>query len=64
MIVRAAAKQRELFPLALPDRGIVDAGNAQAHQAMLVEFPVFVAVAAKPVAAVVMPLILLRHKRR
>src|SRR5260370_22174528 len=45
------------FALALPDRQIVDAGDAQAHQTVLVEFPVLVAMAAKPVAAVVVPLI-------
>ena len=39
------------------DRNVVDAGLAAAHQAFLVEFPVFVAVAAKPVAAIVMPFV-------
>jgi 2-keto-3-deoxy-L-rhamnonate aldolase RhmA len=46
-----------VFALALFDWQIVDAGDAQTHQAMLVEFPVLVAVAAEPVAAVVVPFI-------
>src|SRR4029077_19832550 len=55
--VGTAAQRPVIFALALIDRQIVDAGDAQAHQALLVEFPVFVAVAAKPVAAVVVPFI-------
>ena len=40
---------------ALPDGKIVDTGDAQAHQAMLVELPILVAVAPKPMTAVVVP---------
>src|SRR5258708_19742735 len=57
MIVGAAAQGPVIFPLALGDRKVVDAGDAQPHQALIVEFPVLVAVAAEPVAAVVVPLI-------
>src|SRR5207302_7564222 len=57
VIVGPPAERPMVLPLAFPDRQIVDAGDAQAHQTALVEFPVFVAVAAKPVAAVVVPLI-------
>src|SRR4029077_2048058 len=57
MIVGAAAERPVILPLALRDRQIVDAGDAQAHQAVLVEFPILVAVAAEPIAAVVMPFI-------
>ena len=57
VIVGAAAKRPVVLALALLDRQIVDAGDAQTHQAMFVEFPVLIAVAAEPVAAVVMPLI-------
>src|SRR6516164_11835696 len=46
-----------IFSLTLLDRQIVDAGNAQTHQPVLVEFPVLVAIAAKPAAAIIMPLI-------
>src|SRR6266702_4060690 len=42
---------------ALGNRHIVDAGYASAHQAVLVEFPVLVAVAAEPVAAVIAPFV-------
>src|SRR5215813_5546454 len=57
MIVGAAAERPVVLALALLDREVVDAGDAQAHQAVLVEFPVLVAVAAEPVAAVVMPFV-------
>ena len=57
MTVGVAADRPVVFALALFDRQIVDAGDAQTHQTMLVEFPVLVAVAAEPVAAVVEPLI-------
>jgi hypothetical protein len=55
MIVGAAAERPVELAFALLDREIVDAGDAQAHQAVFVEFPILVAVAAEPVAAVVMP---------
>jgi hypothetical protein len=57
VIVRTATKRPVVSALALLDRKIVDAGNAQAHEAALVEFQVLVDVAAKPIAAVVVPLI-------
>jgi len=46
------------------DWQIVDAGDAQTHQPVLVEFPVLIAVAAEPGAAVVMPLIGEAHAMR
>src|SRR5216683_3066214 len=46
-----------ILTLALRNRKIVDAGDAQAHQAVFVELPILVAVAPKPMAAVVMPLV-------
>ena len=57
VIVGAAAERPVVFALALFYPQIIDAGDAQTHQAMLVEFPVLVAVAAEPVAAVVVPFI-------
>ena len=57
MTVGASSERPVVFAPALFDRQIVDAGDAQTHQAMLAEFPVLVAVAAEPVAAVVVPLI-------
>jgi len=44
-----------IFALALRDREIVDAGDTPTHQTVVIEFPVFVAVATKPAAAVVVP---------
>src|SRR5207342_1152218 len=43
--------------LVLADRHIVDAGDAGAHQPVLVELPVLVAVAALPVAVRALPFI-------
>src|ERR1700736_3355134 len=57
MIVGTAAERPVIFALALLDRQIVDAGNPQVHQTALVEFPILIAVAAKPVAAIVVTLI-------
>src|SRR5262249_35739901 len=62
MIVGTAAKRPMILALALLDRQVVDAGEAQAHQAVLVEFPVFIAVAAEPVAAVVMAFVSEPHR--
>src|SRR5712692_9411381 len=46
-----------VFALALRDRQIVDAGDTPAHQAVLAELPILVAVTAEPAAAIVVPLI-------
>src|SRR5215831_13795884 len=39
------------------DWEIVDAGDASAHQSLLIKFPILVAIAAEPIAAVVMPFV-------
>ena len=57
MIVGTATKRPVVAALALRDREIVDAGNPQPHQAVLVELPILVALAAKPIAAVIVPLV-------
>src|SRR5215471_10740979 len=57
MIVRTAAERPMVFAVAFLDGKVIDAGNAKTHQAVLVEFPVFVAVAAIPMPAIVMPFI-------
>src|SRR5712672_2945732 len=44
------------------NRDIVDAGFAAAHQAMLVEFPLLVAVGAMPLPGIVMPFVLKPHR--
>src|SRR6476646_6028810 len=51
-----------IFPLALLDREVIYAGNAPAHKALLIEFPVLVAVAAKPAAAIIMPFVGETHR--
>jgi hypothetical protein len=45
------------LPVALRNRQIVDARIAKFHQAVGTEFPVFVAVGAKPLTAVVVPFV-------
>src|SRR5438105_7045856 len=57
MIVRPAAKRPVILAFRLGDRQIIDAGDAPPHQAVLVEVPVLIAVAAEPVAAVIAPFI-------
>ena len=61
MIIRPAPRRPTVAAVRFRYRQVVDAGNAQPHQAMLVEFPVLVAVAAAPVAAVIMPLVSEAH---
>src|SRR5262245_9622803 len=61
MVVRAAAQRPAIPPLALADRQVVDARDAQPHQPLRVELPVLVAVAAEPVPAVVVPLVREAH---
>src|ERR1700732_1145875 len=57
MVVGATAERPVVFSVALLDRKIIDARDAQAHQAMLFEFPVLVAIAAEPVPAVIVPFV-------
>ena len=57
VIVRATTERPMVFALVGPDRQVVDAGVASAHQTLIVELPVLVAIAAKPAAAVVMPFV-------
>src|SRR5713226_808704 len=57
MIVQAATEGPVILALALLDRDIVDAGDAKPHQAVLVELPILVAVAAEPKPAIIVPLI-------
>src|SRR5262245_65886240 len=57
MIIGAPAERPAILAFALRDRRIVDARDAHAHEALLVELPVLVAVAAEPVIAVVVPLV-------
>src|SRR4249920_3474677 len=55
--IGTAAERPMVLAVRLRQRQVVDAGDAHPHQAVLVELPIFVAVAAVPMAAVVVPLI-------
>src|SRR5262245_16199638 len=57
VIVGAAAKWPVILALALLDRQVVDAGDTQPIYAVLIIFPVLVAVAAEPVSTVVVAFI-------
>src|SRR5262249_32503473 len=61
VIVGTAAEWPVILELAILDRQVVDAGDAPPHQAVLVELPVLVAIAAKPVAGIVVPFICKAH---
>ena len=49
-------------PVSLADRHVVDAGLTPAHQAIRVEFPLFIAVCAVPVPGIVVPFVLEAHR--
>ena len=61
MLVGTAAKWPKKPTLGLCYRQIVDTGDSPPHFASLIEFPILVAVAAKPIAAVVVPLVSKTH---
>ena len=62
MIVWPGAQGPVVLALFCSDRQIVDAGNSSLHQAVDIEFPVLIAVAAKPIEAVVVPLVSKAHR--
>jgi len=57
MIIWPPTERPAKFSFDLIDRQIIDTGKAQAHQTVLIELPVFVAIRAMPAAGFVMPLI-------
>src|SRR3984957_1893551 len=57
MVIGASTEEPVIFALAIFDRQIVDAGEPPSHQALFVELPILVAIAAKPVAGIVVPFI-------
>ncbi|KTC63755.1 hypothetical protein AO262_27260 [Pseudomonas fluorescens ABAC62] len=61
MLIRATPQRPVELALALLDRQVVDAGKTIGHQAVFVEFPILIAVRAKPVAGVVMPFVGITH---
>src|SRR5262244_1746493 len=62
MVVGAPPERPVILALALLDRQVVDAGDAPAHQAVLVELPVLVAIAAEPAGGIVVPFICEAHR--
>src|SRR5262249_8366077 len=52
----------EELPIAFGNGHVVDSGFPPTHQAVVVEFPEFVAVAAEPLAGVVVPFVLEAHR--
>ena len=62
MVCRSRTWSRpEQLSLRLVNWDIVDTGFSPPHQAALVEFPQFVAVAAKPATRIIVPFILKSH---
>jgi len=57
MIVGPATQRPMILAFALFDWQIIDACDAQTHQPVLIELPVFVAIAAEPMAAIIVPLV-------
>lgn len=57
MIIGTTSLRPAELSVGLGNGQVIDAGKAQGHQAILVEFPVFIAIAAKPLAVGVLPLI-------
>ena len=62
MVIGAAPERPMVLALRLLDRQIVDAGDPNPHQPVLVELPVLFAVTTKPVATVVMSLVGEAHR--
>src|SRR5882672_9640774 len=61
MVVGASTKGPVIFALAIFDRQVVDAGDPPSHQALFVELPILIAIAAKPVSRIVMPFVCKAH---
>src|ERR1043165_726917 len=57
MVIGPAAQRPMILALAFLDGQVVDAGDAQPNQALAIELPILVAVAAMPLSTVVMPFI-------
>src|SRR6476620_5584589 len=61
MVIGTSTEEPVIFALAIVDRQVVDAGDPPSHQALVVELPILVAIAAKPVASIVVPFICKTH---
>ena len=57
VIVGTATQRPVILAFTLLDWQVIDAGDAQVHQPMLIELPVLVAIDAEAIAALVVPLV-------
>ena len=57
VIVGTATQRPVILAFAFLDWQVIDARDAQMHQALLIKFPVLVAIAAESIAAVVVPFV-------
>ena len=57
MIVWPTTQRPMEFTVRFFDRQIIDTSIATLHQAILVKFPVFIAIRTKPLAIVIVPLV-------
>src|SRR6266436_2126113 len=57
MIIRPPAERPMVFALVFANGQIVDAGDAAAHIAQIVKFPVLISVGAKPISRIVVPFV-------
>ena len=61
MIGRPRTLGPEKFAFLLGNRHVVDAGFSTTHEAMFVEFPIFIAIGTIPIIGLIVPLILKTH---
>src|SRR5260370_42425521 len=57
MVVRTTPERPTTFTICLRDRKIIDARVAAGHKAVLVEFPILIAVGAMPMIGIVVPFV-------
>jgi hypothetical protein len=57
MIVRTAPQSPAILALRLLEWQIVDGRELQAHESVLIELPIFIAIRAEPIAGVIVPFI-------
>src|SRR5258708_9828339 len=57
MIIRTAPQSPVIFALRLLDWQIVDASEPRAHESVLIELPIFIAIGSKPIAGVIVTFI-------
>src|SRR5262245_41737994 len=55
--VRTATERPVIFAICFQNGKIVDAGKPEGHEAVLIKFPVLIAIGAKPVTRIIVPLV-------